>query len=77
MKNWNKKFDELWNFHFPHKTTDTEFARGAFKAFVENQIREIFNFFKQTGKQGGEARKGQNPDYSAIGKKGAAKRWKK
>ena len=31
---------------------------------------------EQTGKQGGEITKKQNPDYSAIGKKGAAKRWK-
>src|SRR5438132_3610081 len=35
------------------------------------------DFFKETGKRGGEARKKQNPDYSAIGKKGAEKRWNK
>ena len=35
------------------------------------------SFFKDTGKRGGEVRKQQDPDYSAIGKKGAAKRWKK
>lgn len=45
---------------------------------IVGQILFAFNhFFKETGKQGGEIRKEQNPDYSAMGKKGMAKRWKK
>ncbi|HYT44913.1 MAG TPA: hypothetical protein VEP90_21480 [Methylomirabilota bacterium] len=45
--------------------------------FVWRLMNAVEAYFKQTGKQGGDTTKKQNPDYSAIGKKGAAKRWEK
>jgi hypothetical protein len=50
-----------------HLNTDT----------IEKIIQAVEDYFKQTGKQGGVIRKKQNPDYSAIGKRGVTKRWKK
>ena len=44
--------------------------------FVWRLMNAVEDYFKQTGKRGGDSTK-KNPDYSAIGKKGAAKRWKK
>ena len=46
--------------------------------FIEDLIQAVEDYFKQTGKQGGDSTKKNNPDiFSQIGKKGAAERWKK
>jgi hypothetical protein len=37
---------------------------------------KINDYLKKLGKRGGEARKKQNPDYSAMGKRGMRSRWK-
>ncbi len=37
--------------------------------FVWRLMNAVEDYFKQAGKRGGESRKKQNPDYSAIGKK--------
>jgi hypothetical protein len=81
MKDWEEVFDR--NFVEEYKLRDGGWAFRIIghpltvKNFIRSLLQQQQDFFKQTGKQGGESRKKQNPDYSAIGKKGAEKRWKK
>lgn len=73
MKDWEKQFDEKFGQHLPK---DGFFFAHNIKTFIRLLLKQQENFFKETGKQGGLTRKKQNPDYSAMGKKGMAKRWK-
>lgn len=58
------------------KKGDEDYRKGWNEA-LNYALVLLDHYFKQTGKRGGETTKKQNPDYSALGKKGAANRWKK
>lgn len=83
MKDWY--FDPATNI-FIHRGTpeivtyeDYEKYKGKFTEPSDellDAIHELVAFFREAGKRGGETTK-KKTDYSALGKKGAEKRWKK
>jgi hypothetical protein len=85
MKNWEKEFDKNFiaigggwlGIIVPSEYDQYKSTEGAIKDFIRSLLQQQKDFFRQTGKQGGESTKKKNPDYSALGKKGATKRWKK
>lgn len=58
------------------KDTSQPFERYiAYREGIENEIINVIT--RYLASRGGVARKEQNPDYSAMGKRGMASRWKK